>query len=330
MLLIRRALIGLARRHGDALDAQRRHAIEKRGDPGRVGIIEQRAIDGNAKSALLGELQGLESSVVDTGLTDRMVVHSGVAIEVNRPIEVTVWRVTVEVFRKQKRVGADGHEFVPRDRALHNLRKFLVQQGLAPGDHDDRRAAFVDRREAIGERQALVENLVRIINLAAARAGKIAAEQRFEHQDERKALASRQALAHDIDADLRHLQNRYSQSVLLKICCYSRSRRTRQSLSSAGSLSSTFSATPGKVATRPRSDEASVTSSTSISLVAHTAPLGYELSAKRQSERGGFVLTGAGNIALWHAEHFSRFWVPRTTPTFCVNGALADFSSDWR
>jgi hypothetical protein len=46
---------------------------------------------------------------------------------------------------------------------------------------------------------------------SAARASEIAAEQGFEHQDERKALASRQALANHIGADLSHLQNRYSQ-----------------------------------------------------------------------------------------------------------------------
>src|SRR3984893_5550332 len=218
MLLIRRALVGVARRHGDALDAQRRHAIEKRGDPDGIGIVEQRAIDGNAKFALLGELQGLECTVVDTGLTDRTVMHFRVAIEVNRPVEVAVRRVAVEVFRKKKRVGADGHEFASGDRALHNLGKILMQQWLAAGDHHDWRAAFVDRREAVGERQALVENLVWIIDLTAARASEIAAEQGFEHQDERKALASRQALAHYIGADLSYLQNRYSQSVPLKIC----------------------------------------------------------------------------------------------------------------
>ena len=86
-----------------------------------------------------------------------------------------------------------------------------MQQWLAAGDHVDRRIAFIDRREAIGGRQALIENLVWVIDLAATRAGEIAAEQGFEHQDERKALASRQALANHIGADLSHLQNRYSQ-----------------------------------------------------------------------------------------------------------------------
>src|SRR6202040_3423640 len=113
--------------------------------------------DGNAKSALLCELQGLKGTVVDTGLTDRTVMHFRVAIEVNRPVEGAVRRVTVEVFRKKKRVGADGHEFVFGRRALHNLGKILMQQRLAAGDHYDRRAAFVDRREAVGNRQALVE-----------------------------------------------------------------------------------------------------------------------------------------------------------------------------
>src|ERR1700731_5355544 len=109
-----------------------------------------------SKSALLGELQGLEGMDVDTGLTDRTVMHFRVAIEVNRPVEVAVRRVAVEVFRKKKRVGADGHEFASGDRALHNLGKILMQQRLAAGDHHDRRAAFVDRREAVSKRQALV------------------------------------------------------------------------------------------------------------------------------------------------------------------------------
>ena len=221
------ALIGVARRHRDALDAKRRHAIEKRRDSDGIGIVEQRAIDGNAKTALLGELQGLEGTLVDTGLTDRTVMHFRVAIEMNRPIEVAVRRIAIEIFREQKRVGAHGHEFSSGDRALYDLGKILVQQRLAAGDHHDRRAAFVDRREAVGEWQPLVENLVWIIDLATARASEIAAEQRFEHQDERKALAPGQALAHHIGADLSHLQNWYAQSVLLKICRHPRSGRAR-------------------------------------------------------------------------------------------------------
>ena len=96
--------------------------------------------------------------------------------------------------------------FLPRDGALDDLRQLLVQQRLAAGDDDDGRAAFVDRLQTIGERQPLVENLVRIIDLAAAGAGEIAAKQRLEHEHERKALLAGETLAQHVAADLGHLQ----------------------------------------------------------------------------------------------------------------------------
>ncbi len=58
-----------------------------------------------------------------------------------RPIEI-------ELLLHQQRVGADGDEFALGKRALDDLGKLPVQQRLAAGEHDDRRAAFVDRAEA--------------------------------------------------------------------------------------------------------------------------------------------------------------------------------------
>ena len=67
---------------------------------------------------------------------------------------------------------------------------FLVQQRLAAGDRHHRRAALVDRLHALGDRQALVQDLGRIVDLAAAGAGQVAAEQRLQHQHQRVALAA--------------------------------------------------------------------------------------------------------------------------------------------
>ena len=142
---------------------------------------------------------------------------------------MTAWCVAVEIFCQKKRIGADGHEFASGDRAYHDLGKILMQQRFAAGDHHDRRPAFVDRREAIGKRQALVESILGVIDLPAACASEVTAKQRFERQDERKPLNARQALAHHIGADLRHLQKRYSQSMLLKIRRHPRSGRASQS-----------------------------------------------------------------------------------------------------
>ena len=66
---------------------------------------------------------------------------------------------------------------------------FLVQQRFAAGDGDHRSAAFIDRGQAFVDRQPLIEDLVGIIDLAAARAGKVAAEQRLEHEHQRIAAA---------------------------------------------------------------------------------------------------------------------------------------------
>jgi hypothetical protein len=55
-------------------------------------------------------------------------------------------------------------------------------QGFAPGDRHGRRAAFLDRFHALLEAEPLVEDGVGIVDLAAARAGKVAAEQRFQHE----------------------------------------------------------------------------------------------------------------------------------------------------
>ena len=73
-----------------------------------------------------------------------------------------------------------------------------VQQRLAAGDAHHRRAALVGRREALLDRQVLLEHVTRVLDLAAAGAGQVAAEQRLEHQHERVPLAPRESLANDI------------------------------------------------------------------------------------------------------------------------------------
>ena len=105
----------------------------------------------------------------------------------------------------QQGVGADGHELALRERAFHDLRELLVQQRLAAGEHDDRRAALVDRANAVLDRQPLIQDLVRVVDLAASRTREVAAKQRLEHQHERIALAPTEVLSDDIGTDRQNL-----------------------------------------------------------------------------------------------------------------------------
>src|SRR3546814_16935743 len=53
---------------------------------------------------------------------------------------------------------------------------------------------------SFGNRQATVQDLVGIVDLAAAWAGEVAAEQRLEHEHQRIAAVAAEPLLHDIGA----------------------------------------------------------------------------------------------------------------------------------
>src|SRR5476649_2409649 len=81
-----------------------------------------------------------------------------------------------------------------------------MDQRLAAGDRHHLRAAFVDRVETVPDREALVEDGIRIVDLAAADASQIAAKQRLEHQHQRIALAAQHLLLDKVGADLHFLE----------------------------------------------------------------------------------------------------------------------------
>ena len=86
-----------------------------------------------------------------------------------------------------------------------------MQQRLAAGDRDHRRAALVDRLEALLDAEALVQDQVRVVDLAAAGAGEVAAEERLEHQHERIARVALEALGEDVAPDGELLTKRNGQ-----------------------------------------------------------------------------------------------------------------------
>ena len=89
--------------------------------------------------------------------------------------------------------------------ALDDLLDLSMQQRLAAGHDDHRRAALVGGGSALIDRQAGIQDLVGIVDLAAAGAGEVAAEQRLQHQNQRITLAPGQTLAQEIKADAKGL-----------------------------------------------------------------------------------------------------------------------------
>src|SRR5664280_1667022 len=103
----------------------------------------------------------------------------------------------MQLLLEQQRVGAKRDKLLTRDDAFDDLTDLAMDERLTAGNSHHRRAAFVDRVEALLDRQTLVQDRVRIIDLAAADAGEIAAEQRLQHQNERIAFATHDPLLED-------------------------------------------------------------------------------------------------------------------------------------
>ncbi len=85
------------------------------------------------------------------------------------------------------------------DQALDDLVHLGVDERLTPGDGYDRRAALFGGGQRLLGRDALFEeDVVGELDFAAALAGEVAAEKRFEHEDQRVTLVTTQFLAEHI------------------------------------------------------------------------------------------------------------------------------------
>src|SRR5207247_10018798 len=88
---------------------------------------------------------------------------------------------------------------------------------LAAGDGHHGRAALLDGGQTLLDAQVLAEHVAGILDLAAAGAGQVAAEERLQHQDQRVALAAADSLSEDIRRHRPHPGNGNAHA-----CCFSR------------------------------------------------------------------------------------------------------------
>ena len=107
-----------------------------------------------------------------------------------------------------ERVGAEVDVLFARDEAVDDLDDLRVEQRLAAGDGDHGRAALFNGGEALLGRELLFEDVRRVLHLAAAGAGQVAAEERLEHEHQRIALVAAHALLEHIGGDRPHLGDR--------------------------------------------------------------------------------------------------------------------------
>src|SRR5690606_32081575 len=105
VLLVGRALVGVAGRDRYPVDAERLHVVEEGGVTVGIGAVEERAVDVDAEAARLGGLDRGDGPVVGAGLADRLVVVLAVAVEMHRPGEIGSRLEEMELLLEEQRVG---------------------------------------------------------------------------------------------------------------------------------------------------------------------------------------------------------------------------------
>jgi hypothetical protein len=154
----------------------------------------------------------VDGLVEDTVLADGLVVLLPEPIHVDAEGEVLRRRedAGVEPLLEEDGVRAKIDVLLPRDQLRHEPPDLRVHERLAARDGHDGGAALVDGLETLLDGEVLPEDLARILDLAAARTGEVAAEQRLEHEDERVLLAPTIPLREHVARDGPHLRDGYA------------------------------------------------------------------------------------------------------------------------
>src|SRR5689334_18298436 len=107
VLLVRRTLVGVTRRNGDAVDAERFDLVEERRDLGGIGALEERAVDVHPETTRFRRANRSDGALVDARLAHGMVVHRLVTVEVHGPDEERARLELRETLFEKERVGAE-------------------------------------------------------------------------------------------------------------------------------------------------------------------------------------------------------------------------------
>ena len=201
MLLVGRFLVGVGGRDHHLIDLQLvveevEHLAHRLG---RV-LREEGRVGRHAKAPRLGLLDRGDRHIEDALAFDRGVVALAQPVDVDRPCEVGAGLEFVELALQQDRVGAQVHESPARHQLAGDQVYLGVHERLAARDRDHRGAALLDRPHGLLDRHPLTQDVVGMLDLAAAGAGQVALKQRLELDQQREALAFGQPLAHQVPA----------------------------------------------------------------------------------------------------------------------------------
>src|SRR5437660_3574481 len=209
MVLVRGLVVRVAGGKHHAFHAQGHHLIEEVAHAGGIGTIEERGVSRHPETAPQGFFDSLDGDIVAALAANRKIVVLALAVHVNGKSQVFAGTEQVDLFLEQQSVGAEINVFTAGHQSVDDLRDLRMHERLAAGNADHGSAAFLNGAEAFFRGEMFLENMGRILDLAAACAGEITAEERLQHQHKWIPFASRKSLLQDVYCLSPHFTYRY-------------------------------------------------------------------------------------------------------------------------
>src|SRR4029078_10569323 len=130
--------------------------VEKSGDVLRRVTVEDGRVDVDFKALRLRRPDGRNRYLEDPFLRNRFVMMLFHAVEMDGEEQIGRWLEQMQLLFEKQRVGAERNEFFSRDNSFDDLADFLVNKRLTARNGDHWSAAFIDRLQALSDREALV------------------------------------------------------------------------------------------------------------------------------------------------------------------------------
>lgn len=201
MLLVGGFLVAVAGREHHALHFELHHFIEKLPDAVGICPFKKGGVGGDAESPCNCLFDSFEGDFVGSVATDGGVVFRFETVHVNAEGEVFGWFEEIDFSLEKEGVRAEVNVFFACDEAFDDLVDFRMDQRFATGDRDHGGSAFVGGGPALLGGQPFIQNVIRVLDLAATRTSEIATEEGLEHEDERVSLVAAQFLPDNIRGD---------------------------------------------------------------------------------------------------------------------------------
>src|SRR5579862_210868 len=202
--------VGIGRRKHVAIDAECLEISEKIGNLFDVRLFVNCGVGGDEKTRSLGCLDAFDC------FAEHAVALNADIVSLFEPIEVDVEeqaggrREIAEMLANKHTVSAKVDVFFAGKNFVGQAANLGINHGLAAANGNNRRAAVVNRLQALLNGEHLVDGGLVFANAAAASAGEIAGVERFEHHHQRKLLRPGNALASEITRHARSEAKRNS------------------------------------------------------------------------------------------------------------------------